>query len=73
MGQHEQALQPLYERALAMRKASLGPDHPDVATSFKDLASHHEAMGQHKQALPLHERALVIWEKCSAMTIQTWR
>ena len=32
------AARPLYERSLAIQKAVLGPDHPDVATGMTNLA-----------------------------------
>lgn len=35
------AAQPLYERALAIWEASLGPHHPDVAHTLTDLAVLH--------------------------------
>ena len=53
---------PLHERALAIRDAQLGPDHPDTATSLNNLALLHKAMGDHAKALPLYERALAIRE-----------
>ncbi len=39
------AARPLYERALAIREAALGPEHPDVATSLNNLAGLHYAQG----------------------------
>jgi hypothetical protein len=53
---------PLYERALAIREAQLGPEHPGTAASLNHLAGLHQAMGNHAKALPLHERALAIRE-----------
>ena len=60
-GDHAKAL-PLYERALAICEAQLGPEHRDTAASLHNLASLHEAMGNHAKALPLYERALAIYE-----------
>ncbi len=42
-GQHAKAL-PLYERALGIREAQLGPNHPDTATSLNNLAMLHHAI-----------------------------
>ncbi|UAA38412.1 tetratricopeptide repeat protein [Paraneptunicella aestuarii] len=53
---------PLYERALVIREAVLGPEHPDVATTLNNLGGLHRAMGAYEKALPLYERALVISE-----------
>jgi tetratricopeptide (TPR) repeat protein len=61
MGQHATAL-PLLERALGIREAQLGPDHPTTATSLNNLAELHKAMGNHATALPMLERALRICE-----------
>jgi tetratricopeptide (TPR) repeat protein len=61
MGEHAKAL-PLLERALGIREAQLGPDHPDTASSLNSLAELYLAMGEHAQALPLLERALGIRE-----------
>ncbi|WP_415846536.1 tetratricopeptide repeat protein, partial [Vibrio aerogenes] len=51
---------PLYERALAIREASLGESHPDVATSLNNLAGLYLSQGQYQEALPLVQRALNI-------------
>ena len=42
---------------------SVGPDHPDVATSLNNLAELYAAQHQYTQAEPLHKRALAIMEK----------
>ena len=57
MGAYDQAL-PLYQRALAIRKKSLGPEHPDTANSLNNLALLYQVMGDYEQALPLYQRAL---------------
>jgi len=54
---------PLYERALAIREAQLGPEHPSTATSLNNLAVLLESMGEYGDARPLYERALAIDEK----------
>src|SRR5688500_13089319 len=58
-GRPEAAL-PLYEEALRLREASLGPEHPAVAQSLHNLAEALRALGQASEALPLHRRALAI-------------
>lgn len=45
----------LYERALAIWEASLGPDHPHVAQVLNNLANAHLALGQ--DAIALAEQA----------------
>ncbi len=61
MGQYDKAL-PLYERALRIREAQLGADHPYTALSLNNLAVLYKSMGQYDKALPLCERALRIRE-----------
>jgi tetratricopeptide (TPR) repeat protein len=58
-GRPEQAL-PLHERALRIREAVYGPDHPDVATDLNSVGWVLSALGRHEQALPLQERAEAI-------------
>ena len=53
---------PLCKRALALREASLGPDHPDTALSLNNLAWLLQAQGDLPAARPLYERALAIRE-----------
>ena len=54
------AAKPLYEQALAIRKAVLGERHPDTATSLNNLAVLLEAQGDYAAAKPLFEQALAI-------------
>jgi len=54
---------PLLERALAIREKSLGPEHPDTASSLNNLALLLQAQGDLAGARPLYERALAICEK----------
>jgi len=53
---------PLAERALAIREAQLGAEHPDTASSLNNLASLYESMGRYREAEPLYKRALAIRE-----------
>jgi tetratricopeptide (TPR) repeat protein len=52
----------LHERALAIREAQLGTDHPDTAQSFHHLASVLREQGELADARRLLERALAIRE-----------
>jgi CHAT domain-containing protein len=56
------AAEPLYQRALRIREAALGRDHPSVATSLSNLAVLYSAQGNYGKAEPLYQRALRIWE-----------
>ena len=48
------AAQPLYERALGIWEAALGPDHPDVAHTLTDLAVLHLEQAGRPYALYLY-------------------
>ena len=54
--------EPLYRRALAIAEASVGPDHPDVASCLNNLAALLYAMNRLGEAEPLMRRALVLDE-----------
>jgi eukaryotic-like serine/threonine-protein kinase len=56
-GKLELAL-PLFEETLKLRKAKLGPDHPQTLHSMAGLASAYKAAGKLELALPLLEEAL---------------
>jgi hypothetical protein len=60
-GQYADAL-PKAQEALAIREASLGASHPDVAVSLTTLAEVHRAQGRLDEAERLHRRALTIRE-----------
>jgi tetratricopeptide (TPR) repeat protein/MinD-like ATPase involved in chromosome partitioning or flagellar assembly len=60
---HYPDAEPLYHRALEIRKKVLGPEHPDVATSLNRLAELNKTLGQLAKSEPLYERALAIREK----------
>jgi len=55
--------EPLLRDALAIREKSLGPEHPDTATSLNHLAGLLMGRGNLAEARPLCERALAIQEK----------
>jgi len=55
--------EPLYLRALAIRKKALGPDHPDTARSLNNLAVLYRNQGAYAKAEPLYLRALAIRKK----------
>jgi tetratricopeptide (TPR) repeat protein len=59
LGRHAEALK-LHEETLALRKAKLGPDHPDTLVSMYDLANCYEALGRQGEALKLHEETLAL-------------
>ena len=52
--------QPLYEKALEIRRRLLTDDHPDTATSYNNLAVNLNAQGKYAEAQPLYEKALEI-------------
>jgi eukaryotic-like serine/threonine-protein kinase len=61
-GDYDEA-EALHERALALKIATLGEDHPDVASSLNNLAAVHQSTAAWAKAKPLHERALAIREQ----------
>ncbi|ABX07894.1 Tetratricopeptide TPR_2 repeat protein (plasmid) [Herpetosiphon aurantiacus DSM 785] len=56
------AAEELHERALAVREAVLGAEHPDTATSVNNLAVVLKRQGRYAEAQRLFERALAIRE-----------
>ncbi len=54
--------EPLFRRALAIGEASLGPDHPDVASGLNNLAELLRVTNRLGEAEPLFRRALAIDE-----------
>jgi tetratricopeptide (TPR) repeat protein len=52
--------QPLYEKALEIRRRLLGDDHPVTATSYNKLAYNLAMQGKAAAAQPLYEKALEI-------------
>src|SRR5882724_8755737 len=53
----------LYSRALALREAMFGKDHPQVAIVVNNLATLYHANGAYASAEPLFRRSLGIWER----------
>ena len=51
------------KKALQVAEQSMGPNHPDVATSLNNLAALYKTQGQYAQAEPLYKRSLAIREK----------
>jgi CHAT domain-containing protein/Tfp pilus assembly protein PilF len=62
LAQYVEAL-PLQQRALAIHEKTLGPEHPDIATSLNNLAYTYAEFAQYDKALLLQQRALAIHEK----------
>jgi tetratricopeptide (TPR) repeat protein len=59
VGRHADALK-IREETLALRKAKLGPDHPDTLMSMSNLADTYFAVGRHADALKLREEILAL-------------
>ena len=57
LGFAEDAL-PLHEKALAVREAERGKDHPETLQSLNGLATAHRDLGRSESALPLFEEGL---------------
>ncbi len=57
----------IYRQALQIRERSLGPAHPDVASSINQLAELLKSQGKYDEAEPLFVRALEIREKVLGM------
>lgn len=62
MGKGSEAVS-LYERALALRRANLGEDHPSTATTLQNLAVALHETGRTAEAVPMLEQAIAIREK----------
>jgi tetratricopeptide (TPR) repeat protein len=59
LGRHAEALK-LSEGTLALRRAKLGPDHPDTLASMNNVATSYYALGRHAEALKHYEEALAL-------------
>ena len=51
------------KNALEVAEKTLGPNHPDMATSLNTLARLYHDQGQYARAEPLYKRSLMIWAK----------
>ena len=58
-GEYDKAID-FYKRALKIEVASLGEDHPNVATSYNNLGSAYGIKGDNDLAINYYERALKI-------------
>jgi serine/threonine protein kinase len=56
-GEYPQAIRQ-HQRALALRRAQLGPDHPETMKSMASLAQDYEAAGRQADALRLYRETL---------------
>jgi len=61
-GEHAEAVA-LHVRALALREASVGSNHPWTAASLRDIALQHAAQGDLDRAKDLLDRSIQIYEK----------
>ena len=52
------ALERGFERTLAIRRKTLGEDHPDTAQAYNNLAGCQDSQGRYGQAERGYERAL---------------
>ncbi|MGA0925448.1 MAG: tetratricopeptide repeat protein, partial [Lutimaribacter sp.] len=62
MGRLEDA-EPMYQRALAIDMAALGPNHPNVATYLNNLAGLYKAREMWDKAAEHYTRAIAIDER----------
>ena len=53
----------MYEEALKVKRAVLGEQHLDTATSLNNLAGLYHDQGRYEKAEPLYEQALAIFIK----------
>ncbi len=58
-GKYAQA-QPLFQKALEIRRRLLTDDHPETAESYNNVAGSLDYQGKYSQAQPLYEKALDI-------------
>jgi len=56
-------VEPLYQRALAIREKALGINHPSTATTLNNLALLYDSQHRYAEATPRHRRALAIKER----------
>jgi tetratricopeptide (TPR) repeat protein len=61
-GDYEKALC-YYEKSLEIRRKTLPPNHPDLATSYNNIGSVYRNMGEYSKALSFYEKDLEICQK----------
>ena len=61
LGDHAGAVA-AYERALGIKEAAYGSDHPQVAITLANLGIVRQELGDHAGAIEAYERALGIFE-----------
>ena len=69
MGRMDEA-KPYFTKAVASYEASLGADHPNLATSLNNLAGLHRAEGDHAASLRMYTRSLAIRQKVRQLVIR---
>jgi tetratricopeptide (TPR) repeat protein len=69
-GRYSEAI-PLAQRVVAIQQKTLGPEHPDVATSLNNLAVLYRVQGRYTEAEVLYKRSLEITEKVHASWVWT--
>jgi tetratricopeptide (TPR) repeat protein len=55
--------EPLFQEALTIIRASLPPNHPQLANHLNNLAFLYESQGKYNEAEPLYLEALAIFEQ----------
>ncbi len=55
--------QPLFKKALAIRRQAFGEQRPLTATAYNNLAANLDAQGKYADAQPLFKKALAIWRR----------
>ena len=55
--------EPLYQRALSIKEAALGRNHPSIAVPLHNLALLYSEQGLYDRAEPLYQRALALREE----------
>jgi hypothetical protein len=58
-----EAARPFFERALALRREALGPEHPDVAACYNNLGAVEGGLERPVEALGHFQRANALWRE----------
>lgn len=61
-GQYQKA-GPLYKESMTVLAKQLGPDHPEMATSWYQIGELQETLGEYDKAVSLYKKSLEILEK----------